>query len=764
MVDVSGRSVEALARAVCEEQDALSCGGGGCAVYLDAAATDVVRWAGGLRWATRELRLAPGAVRALEVADIAPPQMPATQRGALVVAVSCCDDGGGGLERHLRRLVAQQAREVARRAAAPGAAAWRGALGKCVVLRRAADAAPADDADDRALEASLDRLFRDEILGLLRKGGIPTGEALAPGHVVVRRVALHIVPVLSRLPRGFGAGEADSGAAMSDLPPLFTLAASGAARCFPVLAAELPPGARAGGAFRADEVAPARRAELKDLAREVRRALAQLGLDARRRVWALGATSALVGTAVVADLDAEFERAEGAAPPFFARPRDAASLVLLDRTCDLASVLALADCGVVARALLTFRADAPPGAAAPPRCDVALRMPRWTCAAAALPAAATTPLPALEKIEAAWPAAPALSDGAARDLLRRVSAATHDAGLALLADECRAAAVQAGRPAAPPKAGRGRGAELDAQLKALVATAPRDGVFAAWGDDDGGGFHGGGCAALAPLSAAAIEAAQRTSKKSKSTFDDVAGLEGLQLRLLGAGAGHDELAGVLADAVARAPGSARLAMTRDDAARLALRGAALCAAEGRDALGDEARGRLAAANVVDDDAAFDVLEQLGAAAAAGSTARRSLGADAAAPRPLVADLVRGLVDRRPVVGLAHVGGALESFGAALGGAVGLGRLGRLGRGLLQRAAKRAGQPADDGAVVVVFVVGGITVDEVRAVADALRDAAANDDADAPRRPQFVLAGTCISTPDGVARALLQTARRGRSIP
>ena len=111
------------------------------------------------------------------------------------------------------------------------------------------------------------------------------------------------------------------------------------------------------------------------------------------------------------------------------------------------------------------------------------------------------------------------------------------------------------------------------------------------------------------------------------------------------------------------------------------------------------------------------------------------------------DIVARLLAGHDVPGLASVGGALETFGAAVTNAIGFKRL--LGANKAQKHDERKPLPDDDNDhVLVIFVLGGITPAEIAKINHLLRAS--------PTKRPVILASTDITTPDALAARIIRT--------
>ena len=452
-------------------------------------------------------------------------------------------------------------------------------------------------------------------------------------------------------------------------------------RAFPVL-----PWERSGPQLRGEDLPVAKRQELRRFARDVASLCLQLKLDVRNNVWALGPTAALVGVAARGHLDSGSSNTRGA-------------LVLVDRTALVGPEIS-ADPPLLERWLDALKKDT-------------VASTRWSSSSSQ--GKTKPPMSAVETLnQTRWPAPPSFNDGdrrLARDVF--LTSSTADAGLQLLAQQCKARVLSHGAAPAPPKPGRGPGAELLEQLKVLLATAPLAETRS-----------------IAPIALAAVDAAQRTRAKK----GDLGGA--LQTRLArDAGAGADELFDVLCDVLDR-----DVPLSEVKALALALRAVGLCGGP----VSQRAAHRLA-------DALSRRRNRLGLDHRhVDADALVTLGSLGRAPTDL-ADLLTRLLDHQSGLpeGLKPVGGALETFGAAVGNAIGIGRF--LGRGQATTLANGPQHPLSSGndQTLIVFVLGGITPSEIAAANTALTGKKTT-------APVVVLASTDLTTPDALASRILGT--------
>ena len=502
------------------------------------------------------------------------------------------------------------------------------------------------------------------------------------GSVVVEEA-----PLLFSAP--FGGGD-------DSLPQFFALADATSARCFPVLPWDV---AAEPERWRADDVDDVSRARLKHLATRVADATRALRLDASKNAWSLGRTSALVGQALALRLEAHAERSP--------LPLPKAALVLVDRTADLAAACA-ASPACVDRALRYLPRAAPRSA------DVALGAGDDGTKAGA-------PLSAVENLRKLYGITPSLAAGDRRLVRSLAATKENDAALELIAAAANARCKAAGKPPPRPKPGRGKGAEATEQLKALLAPpAPPGAARPAWGGAASSAAVAVDVEDLAAAAFCCVEATQRTRKGGP--LEHVLALQTLVGRLADASdAGLEELLSVVAEAAARAklPALDALAVAVQAAARCGVPGGAPRALDALAAcVGEERRREL------------DRLPALAALAAA--LPPRPAGPASTRLGAVVEAALAGAEDH----GLAPVGGELATFGAAAAGALGIGRFLKA-----NQAARRVGDGAE---VLVFFVIGGLTLAELRDVGDVLL-----------RHPgkRVVLGSTGLATADAVAARL-----------
>ena len=142
---------------------------------------------------------------------------------------------------------------------------------------------------------------------------------------------------------------------------------------------------------------------------------------------------------------------------------------------------------------------------------------------------------AVEGLTRLYDVRPNLADGDRKFLRAVASADAGDAALEMIAKRCKLRAQALGQGEARPKPGRGKGAEANEQLKALLARAPKPAAARpAWPPEGAAPAPPTKaiCASvddLAPLAFACVEAAQRTKKGS--ALDDVLALQSLLARL-----------------------------------------------------------------------------------------------------------------------------------------------------------------------------------------------------------------------------------------
>lgn len=603
MVWLRDGSVGALVEAVRREEK------GEVALYLDDGATEAVRWAGGVVWATQAMELRdPGCVRCL------PPSGDRKRRLAhacSTVVVAMCDP-------------------------------------RLDVVRAAAE------------ECRASRLV------LICPPGAAF-ESEAEVNVIRDSYPVFVAP--------FCALDEDDTVAM---PEVVTLANRKLACAFPPSAM-----ARGGGRVRADQLSDKDRRTLRELATDVARLCVELKCDARRRVFAVGPTSALLGTAVVSHLETLSDDDDNNIAI-----RTPCSLVLVDRTADLSLQH---DLNFIAKAMELL-----PRQAFDTSSEPALSTRRWTsrpvdghnsCAVSA------TPLSASRELENSWPAPLSLSAPGARQLARASLVEEPDVALARLRDACTDAVVRAGLEVAPPKAGRGPGAELFEQLKRLVkCRGPMD----------------SSTTGLVALASCAVETSQRAKKYAKKDKD----LMQVATKLLHADAPADDVVDFAIDAFERDKASPQ--------AVAAVAAAALAATGGP--LRDSTNSMLSKA--LDREVS-------------------PVSLDPAARLNLI-DFVDSIANGRDGDGVddvcVPVGGALESFGAAVGDAIGISRFLRKSATVVK---KKKPSPRDQD-TVVVFFVGGITCHEIRQIASRHTTG----------EKRIILASTNLTSTDQICRTVL----------
>lgn len=464
-----------------------------------------------------------------------------------------------------------------------------------------------------------------------------------------------------------------------ELPVIVTLTNSRLAAAFPSLSL--------GGKPRADQLSDVQRHTLREMAGTLARVCFDLGLDARRRVFAVGPTSRLVGTAALSELEATCVSATPA------------SLVLVDRTVDL-SLQDVESGSFVSRALEWLPRQGWAWSAEP-TVDAA----RWTTQPCGEDA---QPLPACREIETAWPIPLSVAVPSARHLARAaVVNGTDDGGVALVAEECERALRNAGHSPAPRKHGRGPGAHLFEQLKRLVrlSSAP-DGLVA--------------------LAACAVEVSQRTKKRMKLDKE----LKELARRLFVADALPDDIIDVAVDALERGKASPAAAIT------VAL--AALSRSE--QAVRDTTLRNLAGAlerksSIRPSPTNFFLDPTLRLPSPLGTL-------------PLLAHALLKPADRHVNAVCVPVGGALESFGAAIGDAIGISRF------LKHSASAAVPRDAD---VIIFFVVGGITLHEIADTARCLQS-------EHLPTGKLVIASTALASTEQIARLFCDQHAKDNLVP
>lgn len=438
------------------------------------------------------------------------------------------------------------------------------------------------------------------------------------------------------------------------LPCVVTLA--NASDAFPVRPWEAP------AQWRAADLSPKRRQGLKDVATALAALCEDLKIDASSNVWALGATSRVVGAAVEAQLSAGGRRA---------------ALILLDRTADLSVIGAPSEC-----TLERVLAHAPG--------------PLLSAAAA------------LTKTYAL----PWSLQAADRHLLRRLIAAeTHDAALDLL-NAFVAERLRRDGLAPPPPKKRGRGAELAANLEALTSMQVRRATHAF----DAPAAPLRDASDVVPLGIAVVEGTQRTAKR-RTSLEDVLSLD----KLLGNLIEHSH-ASLLecADVISETYERPQTSLSASDAACALVR----CLARTRNGA-DAAAARVAravqqCADAEDRDAALFVLGLVGVLA---STEPPSCAGEAPT---LVGRVVQAVLQGSEDALASCNGSLASLGAAALGSlseTVGLGGVFGKAKAAVARTRRRAG---DGGALVVVVVLGGLTFAEIRDANAVLRELGARD--------------------------------------
>lgn len=463
------------------------------------------------------------------------------------------------------------------------------------------------------------------------------------------------------------------------LPAIVTLTNSRLAAAFPSLSL--------GGKPRADQLSDVQRHTLREMAGALARVCFDLGLDARRRVYAVGPTSRLVGTAALSELEATCASATPA------------SLVLVDRTVDL-SLQDVESGSFVARALEWLPRQGWAWSAEP-TVDAA----KWTTQPCGEDA---QPLPACREIETAWPIPLSVAVPSARHLARAaVVNEADDGGVAMVAEECEHALRDAGHSPAPPKHGRGPGAHLFEQLKRLVrlSSAP-DGLVA--------------------LAACAVEVSQRTKRRMKLDKE----LKELARRLFEADALPDDVVDVAADALERGKAS--------PAAAIAVALAALSQSEEavRDTSIRNLIGALHRKSTIRPTAINIFLDP---------TLRLRPPIDTL---PLLAHALLKPGDRHINAICVPVGGALETFGAAIGDAIGISRF-------LKHSASTA-VPCD-AEVVIFFVLGGITLHEIAGTAKCLQT-------DHSPTGKLIIGSTALASTEQIARLFFDQHAKDNIMP